>query len=178
MREERREWGRERGREGGRDRRREEERNGGSEGVRMGEREGGGDNGRQREGPNSRRPYPLSDRQLANLLAVFGRGVKKRNGRRLAGNSADRCAYFGRRKLSFIPFFKLNCRLWCYRTNTKFWKAIQLNIINQWKKDWWFRIFLLGERRLQTVRRCSFCMPSADLWERSSFKIHVFLSFP
>ena len=34
-------------------------------------------------------PYPLSDRQLENLRAVFGRGVKKRNGRRLAGNPAD-----------------------------------------------------------------------------------------
>ena len=33
--------------------------------------------------------YPLSDRQLENLRAVFGRGVKKRNGRRLAGNPAD-----------------------------------------------------------------------------------------
>ena len=32
--------------------------------------------------------YPLSDRQLENLRAVFGRGVKKRNGRRLAGNPA------------------------------------------------------------------------------------------
>ena len=33
--------------------------------------------------------YPLSDHQLENLRAVFGRGVKKRNGRRLAGNPAD-----------------------------------------------------------------------------------------
>ena len=33
--------------------------------------------------------YPLSDRQLENLRAVFGRGVKKRYGRRLAGNPAD-----------------------------------------------------------------------------------------
>ena len=32
---------------------------------------------------------PLSDRQLEKLRAVFGRGVKKRNGRRLAGNPAD-----------------------------------------------------------------------------------------
>ena len=32
--------------------------------------------------------YPLSDRQLENLQAVFGRGVKKRNWRRLAGNPA------------------------------------------------------------------------------------------
>ena len=33
--------------------------------------------------------YPSSDRQLENLPAVFGQGVKKRNGRRLAGNPAD-----------------------------------------------------------------------------------------
>ena len=33
--------------------------------------------------------YPLSDRQLKNLRAVFGRGVKKRIGRRLAGNPVD-----------------------------------------------------------------------------------------
>ena len=33
--------------------------------------------------------YPLPDRQLKNLRAVFGRGVKKRNGRRLAGHPAD-----------------------------------------------------------------------------------------
>ena len=33
--------------------------------------------------------YPLSDRQLEKLRAVFGRGVKKRNWRRLAGNPAD-----------------------------------------------------------------------------------------
>ena len=32
---------------------------------------------------------PLSDRQLENLRAVFGRGVKKRNGRRLAGKPAN-----------------------------------------------------------------------------------------
>ena len=30
--------------------------------------------------------YPLSDRQLENFRAVFSRGVKKRNGPRLAGN--------------------------------------------------------------------------------------------
>ena len=33
--------------------------------------------------------YPLSDWQLENLPPVFGRGVKKRNGRHLAGNPAD-----------------------------------------------------------------------------------------
>ena len=34
-------------------------------------------------------PYPFSERQLKNMRAVFGRGVKKRNGCRLAGNPAD-----------------------------------------------------------------------------------------
>ena len=40
-------------------------------------------------GLNRKLLYPLSDRQLEKLRAVFGRGVKKRNGRRLAGNPAD-----------------------------------------------------------------------------------------
>ena len=57
-------------------------------------------------------PYPLSDRQLENLRAVFGRGVKKRNGRRLAGNPADfvntlagefGVSAYGMVKICFIP---------------------------------------------------------------------------
>ena len=39
--------------------------------------------------PSMALPYPLSDRQLENFRAVFGRGVKKRNGRCLADNPAD-----------------------------------------------------------------------------------------
>ena len=56
--------------------------------------------------------YPLSDRQLENLQAIFGWGVKKRNRPRLAGNPADFVntlagefwvSAYGMVKIRFIP---------------------------------------------------------------------------
>ena len=77
--------------------------------------------------------YPLSDQQLENLRAVFGRGVIKRNGRRLAGNPADFVnslasefwvSAYGMVKISFIPprpkYAEIFCERWPKYTNYAF----------------------------------------------------------
>ena len=51
----------------------------------------------------------ITDQQLKRLSAVLGRGVKKPDDLRLAGNPADCCAYFGRLMLVHSKFSKLYC---------------------------------------------------------------------